>query len=157
MRKQFAEYITAYMRKDPSIRVILGGVGYGVWDEGREEFPDRIINIEASEQAGVDIAVGMAISGLNPIFYTITPFLLCRPFESIRLYLNHEKIPVKLVGCGRGDDYKDLGFTHYGGDDKEILAPFKNIKKYWPTENLKETFDEVINSTSPCYLNLSRS
>jgi transketolase len=51
------------------------------------------------------------------VVYSITPFVLYRPFEWIRNYLDHEKIPVKLVGGGRDKDYGYLGFSHWAEED----------------------------------------
>ena len=101
-------------------------------------------------------ACGMALEGKIPIIYSITPFLLYRPFEWIRNYLNHEKIPVKLVGGGRNKDYGYLGFSHWAEEDMEVLGIFKNIKLYKPLTSKNEIFKEFINNSFPSYLNLSR-
>lgn len=155
MRKTFVDYITKEATKNKDLWVLVGGVGYGVWDDYRINFKDRFINCEASEQAMLDIAVGLALEGKTAIVYSITPFLLYRPFESIRIYLNHEKIPVKLVGSGRDLDYGNLGFTHHSQDDKKIMGVFENIKCYWP-EKLEDVIEEFLTNGQPSYLNLKR-
>ena len=97
--------------------------------------------------------------GKIPICYSITPFLLYRPFELIRNYINHENIPVKLVGSGRGKDYDHDGFTHWAEDDLKILDSFPNIQIYVP-ENIVElnnVFNEFLYNGRPSYLNLTRS
>jgi transketolase C-terminal domain/subunit len=53
----------------------------------------------------IGAATGMAMEGKIPVVYSITPFLLYRPFVFLRNYLHHENIPVKLVGGGRNKDY----------------------------------------------------
>lgn len=125
-----------------------------MWDEFRNSHPERFFNCEASEQAMVDIAVGLALEGKTPIVYGITPHLLYRPFESIRQYLNHEQIPVKLVGAGRGRDYGKLGFTHWAEDDKAIMSQL-DIKCYWPDDVLT-VVEEFLTNGKPSYLNLRR-
>ena len=40
----------------------------------------------------------MSLEGLKPWVYTITPFLIERPFEQIKLDINQQKANVKLVG-----------------------------------------------------------
>ena len=104
MRRTFADEVYKLMKKDDDIFVLTGDLGYGVWDMVKSEFPERYINTGAAEQSMMDIAVGLALSGKTPIVYSITPFLLWRPAETIRTYINHESIKVILVGSGRGED-----------------------------------------------------
>ena len=93
-----------------------------------------------------------------PFVYSISSFLLCRPFEIIRNYVNNEKICVKMIGSGRGKDYGNLGFSHWSEDDKEIMNCFKNIKSCWPKDEneLNDIFFELVNSKQPFYLNLKK-
>ena len=104
MRRDFAKKLYDAMEKDTRIFLITADLGYGVLDDIRRDFPKRAINIGSSEMLMVGIAVGLAQSGYIPVCYSITPFLLYRPFELIRNYMNYEKANVKLVGSGRDDD-----------------------------------------------------
>ena len=158
VRKAFISLLYEEMAKNKDIVLILGDLGYGHFDKFRIDFPDRVYNPLAAEQLMVGMAVGMALEGKIPICYSITPFVIFRPFELLRNFLDHEKIPVKLVGAGRDKDYGALGFSHWGIDDKTHMDSFKNIKKYWPKDInvMKEKFDKVIYNKKPTYLNLSR-
>ena len=98
MRRTFRDLLTTEMRENENISLLVGDVGYGLFDDLRKEFPNRVINPGASEQLMIGMAVGMAMEGVIPVVYSITPFVLYRPFEFIRNYVNHENIPVKLVG-----------------------------------------------------------
>ena len=71
----------------------------------------------------------MALDGLKPWVYTITPFLIERPFEQIKLDIDQQKANVKLVGFA---DYPKLGPTHAELDAKKSMSLFKNIKSYFP-------------------------
>jgi transketolase len=104
----------------------------------------------------IGMAVGLAQSGYVPVCYSITPFLLYRPFEQIRNYMNHDKIPVKLVGSGRDRDYGHCGFTHWSEDDVQIMKCFDNIKTYKPSEITEDLVTEFLTSDKPAYLNLAR-
>src|SRR3990167_7541990 len=122
MRKLFRNELLKQMIKNPDVIILLGGVGYGFFKPDNK----KIINLEASEQAMVDIAVGLALSGKIPFVYSITPHLY-RAWEGIRIYLDHERIPVKLVGIGRDKEYGNLGFTHWAEDAKRLFDCFPNI------------------------------
>jgi transketolase len=153
MRRKFAVDLYELMKKDVNIVLVAVDMGYGMFDKIRDELPLQFFNPGAAEQVAVTMAVGMALSGKIPVVYTITPFLIYRPFEAIRNYLDHESIPVILVGSGRGQDYAHEGFSH-DATDHEILNSFKNINFLAPDD----TFDlsAIIYSGKPTYLNLKR-
>ena len=89
MRKQFAEFLHDEMSLNEDIHVLTGDLGYGLWDKIKLDYPDRFINFLSSEQLMLGAACGMALEGKVPVVYSITPFLLYRPFEWIRNYLNN--------------------------------------------------------------------
>ena len=134
MRKAFSQLLHEKMSIDPRIVVLTGDLGYGLWDKIRLDFPRRFRNVGSSEQLMLGAASGMAMEGKIPFVYSITPFLLYRPFEFIRNYLDHEQIPVKLIGGGRDRDYGKLGFTHWAEDDRRIMDCFDSIDVYHPEQ-----------------------
>ena len=98
------------------------------------------------------------MEGKIPVVYSITPFLLYRPFEFIRNYVDHEKIAIKLVGGGRNKDYGYLGFSHWAEEDKQVMKIFKNITVKHPDsiEEMEECFKLINDKKTPLYLNLKR-
>ena len=80
------------------------------------------------EQSIIGVAAGMALEGLKPWVYTITPFLIERPFEQIKLDIDQQKVNVSLVGFA---DYPNLGPTHSELNAKKLMSLFKNIKSYF--------------------------
>lgn len=157
MRKQLAKLLFEEMKSNQDIYLITADLGYGLWDEIRDTYPDRFYNVGSSEMAMMGMAIGLAMDGKIPFVYSITPFALYRPFEMIRNYINHEKIPVKILGGGRDKDYGHLGFSHWAEDDMRIMSVFENILliKYRETD-LKSGFDYAINNKVPVYINLSK-
>ena len=159
MRKLFAELLYKEMAINPGIYLLLADLGYGVFDRIRLDFPDRVIDVGASEQLLMGIAIGLAQNGYNvPVVYSITPFLLYRPFEMIRNYINEESAKVVLVGGGRDKDYGHLGFSHWACEDKKVMSIFPNIVSFWPESNeqIEESFKSSIYSNSPSYINLRK-
>jgi transketolase len=144
------------MSTDSRIFLITADLGYGILDDIRRDFPDRAVNVGSCEQLMIGTAVGLANSGFVPVCYSITPFLLYRPFEMIRNYVNYEKLNIKLVGSGRDKDYSHDGITHWGDDDLMIMKCLSNISLLKPKELSAEVFKNFISTSKPTYLNLSR-
>ena len=159
MRKLFGKLIVDEMNKNKNIHFITADLGFGVLDECRKVHSDRFYNTGAAEQLMIDIAIGMTENKKIPICYSITPFLLYRPFEFLRNYVNYENLSVKLVGSGRDRDYSHDGISHWAEDDEIVLKAMPNIKIYKPNtiDELKSCWQEFVYSPQPCYLNLKRS
>ena len=156
MRKEFAEFLHGEMSYNERIVLLTGDLGYGLWDQIRIDYPDRFYNVMSSEQLMIGSAVGLAMEGFIPIVYSITPFVIYRPFELLRNYLDHENIPVKLVGGGRNKDYGYLGFSHWAEEDIKVLSTLKNIKLFKPKKLKNKMCKDFLYNYKPSYLNLSR-
>ena len=146
------------MLVNENIWLITADLGFGMWGRIQNDFPDRFLNVGASEQAMIGIAAGMAKRGKIPVCYSITPFLLYRPFEVIRNYINHESLNVKLVGSGRDDDYEHDGFSHHAFEDKDVMKIFENIEAVWPEtkEDMTRVVEDMVTHNGPYYINLKR-
>jgi transketolase len=158
MRKECAALLLDEMNVEPRIRVITADLGFGILDNIRNAYPDRFYNVGAAEQLMIGVAVGMAEQGLIPVCYSMSSFLLYRPFEFLRNYVNYEQIPIKLLGSGRDKDYSHDGISHWAHDDREVLKALPNIIRYRPEtiEQLEIDFLEWIRIPNPSYLNLTR-
>jgi transketolase len=146
------------MSKNKDIYLITGDLGYGMWDKVRDNFPGRYYNVGSSEMVMMGTAIGLAMDKKIPYIYSITPFAIYRPFEMIRNYLDHENIPVNILGGGRGREYGYLGFSHWSEDDKRIMSCFDNIKTFHPDteEELRSCFEYSTTGQSATYINLKR-
>lgn len=158
LRRRFADEVYQAMKTNDNIFIVTGDLGYKMWDQIRQEFPNRFVNVGAAEQCLIGVGVGLALEGKIPIVFSITPFLLYRPFETIRNYIDHEKIPVILVGAGRDKDYLHDGFSHWSEEDKQVMKIFENINSVWPesADEVSKITPKIINSHQPWYINLKR-
>lgn len=158
MRKIFGKLLKEQMLVNESIILVTADLGFGILDECKKLFSDRFYNTGAAEQLMIGLGIGLAENNKIPICYSITPFLLYRPFELIRNYINYENIPVKLVGSGRNKDYSHDGISHWADDDEHIIGCLPNIQVYKPkTEiDLVEILPEFLYNNKPSYLNLAR-
>ena len=131
MRRRFGEIISKLADENDNIFVIVADIGYKVFDDFRDKYPDRFINMGICEQSIISVASGMALEGLQPWVYTITPFLIERPFEQIKLDIDQQNVNVKLVGYA---DYPTLGPTHSEINAKELMKLFNNIESFYPSD-----------------------
>lgn len=158
MRSTFFNELFLHMLKNPDIILIVGGLGYGGIEKIKKEFPNRFYNFESAEQAIIMSACGLVAVEKIPVVYSITPFIIFRPIEMLRNYVNNENIPIKIVGSGRDFDYRKDNISHWSHDVKFHLDLFSNIKQYWPKtkEEILPLIDEFINNNQPCFLSLKR-
>ena len=56
MRRQFGKIISDLADKDEKIYVIVGDIGYRVFDVFREKHPDRFINMGICEQSIISVS-----------------------------------------------------------------------------------------------------
>ena len=153
MRRRFGKIITDLADRDESIIVLVGDIGYRVFDEFREKHPDRFINLGICEQSMIGVSAGMALEGLKPWVYTITPFLIERPFEQLKLDIDQQNVNVKLVGFA---DYPHLGPTHTELNGKEMMKLFTNITSFFPSdgEETKEMINQAYKKKGPTFISL---
>ena len=158
MRKQFSDLLYKLMQENEDVYLLLGDLGYGWFDQHKKDFPNRVINCGASEQAMVGMAVGMAYEGKLPFVYSITNFLLYRPFEFIRNYIDHEKTKVVLVGSGRDKDYEHDGISHWSEDAEEVMGLFRNITAYFPQDkkDVEGLLKDIVEGDGPAFISLKR-
>lgn len=134
MRRAFGEMIVKLAEKDPRIVLIIGDVFQNM-EEYKDKFPDRFFNFGLCEQSMISAAAGMAIEGLRPVVYTLTPFLIERPFEQVKIDIDEQDLPVMLVG---NSDYPTHGPTHRPLNAEGLVGLLKNTFGYFP-RSMQET------------------
>ena len=153
MRRRFGKIINELANKDSKIVLLVGDIGYGIFDDFRKNHKKRFFNLGICEQSIIGTASGMALEGLKPWVYTITPFLIERPFEQIKLDIDQQNVNVNLVGFA---DYPTLGPTHSELNAKKLMKLFQNIKSYFPKDSWEtEKFVKTCHkSKGPSFISL---
>lgn len=141
MRRAFGKTIVKLAEKDENIILITGDVEQEINDY-KSKFPNRYFNFGLCEQSMISAVAGMASEGLRPVVYSLTPFLIERPFEQIKLDIDEQNLPVMLIGNA---DYPTHGPTHRALNEKGLISLFKNIDGYFPRNQL-ETEKAMIDS-----------
>ena len=90
MRDRFARVASRLLDSDPRLAVVLADISEDLFEAAMRRHPDRVVNLGIREQLLISVAGGMSLAGIRPIAHTFASFLVERPFEQIKLDLNHQ-------------------------------------------------------------------
>ncbi len=157
MRKHFANICKNIVTTDNTSTILLGDISHYLLKETEALAPNRFYNIGICEQSMVSLASGMAIEGLKPILHTISPFLLERAFEQIKVDIGYQNLEVTLVTVGGTFDYSDLGCTHHCYGDIALMRLIPEMQIFIPgnEKELESLFLENWGNGKPKYFRLS--
>jgi transketolase len=158
MRNAFAQELTKIARHNKDIVFLSGDIGNRLFNEYKEYCPDRFYNCGVAEANMTGLAAGMAMSGLLPITYTITPFATVRCLEQIRDDVCYHNLPVIIVGVGSGLSYAGLGATHHSLEDIAMMRSLPNMTVVCPGDpvEVKYALRAALKRKGPFYLRLGK-
>jgi transketolase len=158
VRNAFADEITRLGKADPRVVLLSGDIGNKLFDRFKAQAPGRFFNCGVAEANMMGVAAGMALCGLRPIVYTITPFTTTRCFEQIRVDVCYHKAPVIIVGTGSGLSYADLGPTHHSCEDMAILRTLPGMTVLAPADQveLRLALREALRRDGPVYMRIGK-
>ena len=158
MRNSFAKHLTNLAKTDERIVLLMGDIGNRMFDDFKKVDPDRFINCGIAESNMMSMAAGIALNGLKPFVYTITPFVTLRCLEQIRTSVSYHDASVVIVGTGSGVSYAELGPTHHSLDDIGLLNMIPNLNIFTPSDPFQVTqcIDDSLKLKSPSYIRLGK-
>ena len=118
-RREFFQGIKEEIERDTTVYLLTADIGYSYMDELLTLYPDRVINIGIAETTMIGIAKGLSDNGKRVFCFTMSPFLILRPLELIRL-VSLSDADITLVGYQTAG--KTAGPSHIIGDtDRRVL------------------------------------
>ena len=145
-------------RKDDKIVVVSpDSVAAARATKFREEFPERVIEVGIAEQDAVDIAAGLATTGMKPVVVTYAGFLTMRACEMIRTFIAYPGLNVKLIGLNGGMlGGEREGVTHQFYEDVGILRSMPGVAIITPADGQQAYLaaKAMMELDGPCYLRL---
>jgi len=122
----FGESLTALAEQDERIVAITSAMcdGTGL-QEFRKRFPERFYDVGIAESAAVDIAAGLAKTGMRPVVCIYSTFLQ-RGFDQIFQEVSLQNLPVVFCVDRAGMVGAD-GATHHGLMDIGYLRMLPNV------------------------------
>lgn len=158
MRTEFARVITELAEERDDICLLSGDIGNRMFDEFKDRFPGRFINCGIAEANMMSVAAGMAMSGLRPFVYTITPFTTTRCLEQIKVGVAYHQAAVTIIGTGSGLSYAELGATHHSLEDLAVLRAIPGVNILAPSDRLElcAQLKEAVTLDSPTYIRIGK-
>jgi transketolase len=158
MRNAFADELTHLAELDARVMLLSGDIGNKLFDSFKKVDAERFINCGIAESNMMSVAAGLAINGLRPVVYTITPFNTTRCFEQIRVDVCYHGAPVIIVGTGSGLSYAELGPTHHSLEDLAIIRSLPGIQVIAPCDEveMRLSLRAALKSQGPTYIRIGK-
>jgi transketolase len=158
MRNAFARQITELAQRDERVVLLSGDIGNRLFDDLKVKCPDRFFNCGVAEANMIGMAAGMAMSGLRPVCYTITPFITYRCMEQIRVDVCYHHVPVVIVGTGAGLSYASLGATHHSCEEMGMLRLLPGLAVVAPADamEVRGALKAALNHPHPVYIRIGK-
>ena len=158
MRNAFADELTKLGNSDPRLVMLSGDIGNRLFDKFRAAHPARFFNCGVAEANMMGVAAGMAMSGLRPVAYTITPFVTTRCLEQIRTDVCYHEAPVIIVAVGAGLSYAGLGPTHHACEDIAFLRSIPNMVVICPADpwEVRASLRAALQQDRPVYIRMGK-
>lgn len=158
MRETFVKTLIELAKKDRSIELVTGDLGFGVLKPYWEQCPDQFTNAGIAEQNMTALAAGMAMEGKQVFTYSIGNFPTLRCVEQIRNDCAYHHANVKIVCVGGGFVYGSLGMSHQATEDLAILRALPDVIVMAPADDMEaQACTRALASTpGTAYLRLGR-
>mgnify|MGYP003136657282 FL=1 len=129
-RDAFIERVKEDMKFDKDIYFLSADFGAPALDSLRKDYPNNFIHCGISEQAMIDVAVGLALEDKKVFCYAMAPFLSMRALEQIKCGPGIMNLPICLISVGVGIGYCDSGPTHYVTEEYACLRSIVGSNVY---------------------------
>lgn len=158
MRDTFVKTLVELAKKDKSIELVTGDLGFGVLKPFWEQCPDQFTNAGIAEQNMTSMAAGMALEGKTVFTYSIGNFPTLRCLEQIRNDCAYHNANVKIVCIGGGFVYGSLGMSHHATEDIAILRALPDVVVMAPADlvEAEECTKVLAKHKGTAYLRLGR-
>ena len=156
IRQAFADTMLEVGQKDDNLVVLIGDISHFILQPFAKKCPERFYNIGICEQTIVNMAAGLSKVGFYPVVHTISPFIIERALEQIKVDFGYQKLGVNLVTVGSAFDYSMLGCTHHCYDDFALLKNIQGMEIIYPGSPIEFNllFKQRYNNGLPTYFRL---
>jgi transketolase len=158
MRRAIASALMKAAEENSRLIFLTGDLGFQVFDEFRDRFGPRYVNVGVAEAQLVCAAAGLAREGWNPVTYSIASFMTGRAFEQVRVSVAYPRLPVVILGAGGGYSYSTSGVTHHAADDLGLMSLIPGMTVAAPGDGheASQLLQQALKLPGPSYLRIGR-
>ena len=157
LRKQMMDSVSGVLRTHENTSLLLVDIGVWGFRDILKEFPERAFNIGVFEDGMVSVAAGLALSGITPFVYGISPFILGRAYEQLKLDFCYQGVGGNFIATGAAYDFSTLGYSHYCQEDVDLVKTLPGMELIAPgtPREFASLFDMTWNDGKPTYYRLT--
>jgi transketolase len=134
VRNAFTQTMSEVGVQDPDLCVLVGDISHFALQDFAQKCPGRFYNVGILEPTIISMAAGLSHAGLIPVVHTITPFIIERGFEQIKLDFCYQERGGNLISVGSAFDYSGLGCSHFCYDDIALIKALPGTEIVYPAE-----------------------
>ncbi|MBF0621621.1 MAG: transketolase [Magnetococcales bacterium] len=159
VRNAFIETLITLAEKNPRLMLITADLGFRIFDDFIERFPEQFLNVGVAEQNMIGVGTGLAQEGWTVFAYSIGNFSTLRCLEQIRNDAAYHNVNLTVVASGGGMAYGTLGMSHHATEDLAILRALPGITVTAPCDVLEtvQLTQALADRPGVGYLRLERS
>ena len=157
MRKAMIRSVSDMIRNEADTSLFLVDIGVWAFRDILGEYPDRAMNIGIFEDGMASLAAGMALGGIIPTIYGISPFIVDRAMEQLKLDFAYQKLQGNFITTGASYDFSTLGYSHYCPEDLGIISMMPGFEFVAPgtASEFTRLFGQSHRDGCPTYFRLS--
>jgi len=141
IRQEFADTMLELGNKDKNLVVMVGDISHGKFKNFAKKFKSRYINVGILEPTMISMGAGFSKVGINPVLHTISPFIIERSFEQIKLDFCYQKLSGNIITVGGAFDYSNLGCSHHCYGDFSLMKTLPHVNIFNPSSAIE--FNEL--------------
>jgi transketolase len=156
-RDAYVAMLLALGHADPGLMCLDTDMG-GYEEHFAAELPRQYVNLGIAEANMVGVAAGLA-AATGPVFANgMSPFLIGRAFEQIKIDIAGANLPVKLVGTHGGLSSGHFGPTHHALEDIGAARLLPNMTIVVPADAFQtaQATIALARTPGPAFLRLGR-
>lgn len=157
LRKMMQQCVKHLITNNQNSALLLIDIGVWPFNDILIDYPERVKNIGIFEPGTISLAAGLSLKGIVPTVYGISPFIVERSLEQIKLDFVYQKTGGNLITTGGSYEFSSLGYSHYCPEDVSILHQFPDVDILTPAtpNQFKCLWDECCENNRLSYFRLT--
>lgn len=157
MRKEMQRCVCSVIEEHSDTALITIDIGGMAFSGLSKRYPDRVKNIGIFEPGTVSLAAGLSLNGITPFVYGISPFIVQRSLEQLKLDFVYQNTGGNFITTGASYDFSTLGYSHYCAEDAATLKTLPGFEILCPgtPEQFRILFDVCWADGKPTYFRMT--